>query len=99
MPALQREAAWAEERRLGDLRQSVPQNGRVHLHIIDKPTRLCTAGVIPNETVQIWVCLFLYGWYYPGVRLQSWVCLICVISYVAPIGAFFCTSVSPINGH
>ena len=35
MPALQREAAWAEERLLGDLRQSVPQNGRVHLHIID----------------------------------------------------------------
>ena len=32
MPALQREAAWAEERLLGALRQSVPQNGRVHLH-------------------------------------------------------------------
>ena len=29
-------AAWAEERLLGALRQSVPQNGRVHLHIIDK---------------------------------------------------------------
>ena len=26
---------WAEERLLGDLRQSVPQNGRVHLHIVD----------------------------------------------------------------
>ena len=35
MPALQREAAWAEERLLGDLRQSVLQNGRVHLHIIE----------------------------------------------------------------
>ena len=35
MPALQREAAWAEERLLGDLRQSVPQNGRAHLHIIE----------------------------------------------------------------
>ena len=35
MRALQREAAWAEERFLGDLRQSVPQNGRVHLHILD----------------------------------------------------------------
>ena len=35
MPALQREAEWAEERLSGDLRQSVPQNGRVHLHIID----------------------------------------------------------------
>ena len=32
MPALEREAAWAEERLLGDLRQSVPQNGHVHLH-------------------------------------------------------------------
>ena len=30
-----REAVWAEERLLGDLRQSVPQNGRVHLHIIE----------------------------------------------------------------
>ena len=35
MPALQRGAAWAEERLLGALRQSVPQNGRVHLHIMD----------------------------------------------------------------
>ena len=34
MPALQRGAAWAEERFLGALRQSVPQNGRVHLHTI-----------------------------------------------------------------
>ena len=33
MPALQREAAWAEEKLSGDLLQSVPQNGRVHLHI------------------------------------------------------------------
>ena len=30
-----RGAAWAEERLLGALRQSVPQNGRVRLHIID----------------------------------------------------------------
>ena len=36
MPALQRGAAWAAERLLGALRQSVPQNGRVHLHIIEK---------------------------------------------------------------
>ena len=33
--ALQREAALAEERLLGDLRQSVPQNGLVHQHTID----------------------------------------------------------------
>ena len=33
MQALQRGGAWAEERLLGALRQSVPQNGRVHLHI------------------------------------------------------------------
>ena len=26
---------WAEERLSGDLRQSVPQNGRVHLHILE----------------------------------------------------------------
>ena len=36
MPALQREAEWAEEGLSGDLRQSVPQNGRIHLHIIEK---------------------------------------------------------------
>ena len=34
MPTLQREAAWAEERHLGDLQQSVPQNGHVHLRSI-----------------------------------------------------------------
>ena len=28
-------AAWAKERLVGALRQSVPQNGRVHLHIIE----------------------------------------------------------------
>ena len=33
----------AEERLLGALRQSVPQNGRVHLHIIDQTLRK-TAG-------------------------------------------------------
>ena len=38
MPALQRGAAWAEERLSGALRQSVPQNGRVHLHMIDRKT-------------------------------------------------------------
>ena len=37
-------SAWAEERLLGDLWQSVPQNGRVHLHIIEKlsPATLVT---------------------------------------------------------
>ena len=35
MPALQREAAWAEERLLGDIWQSAHQNGCVHLHIVD----------------------------------------------------------------
>ena len=35
MPARQREAFWAKERLLGDLRQSVPQNGRVHLLGVD----------------------------------------------------------------
>ena len=38
MPALQGGAAWAEERLLGALRQSVLQNGRVHLHIIAQDT-------------------------------------------------------------
>ena len=35
MPALQIEAAWTDERLLGDFRQCVPQNGRVHLHIVE----------------------------------------------------------------
>ena len=36
MPALQREAAWAEERLVGDLKEPVAQNGRLHLHIVDR---------------------------------------------------------------
>ena len=32
------------------------------------------------ERGHIWVCLLLYRWSYPGVRLQIWVCLICVMS-------------------
>ena len=35
MPALPREAAWGKDRLLGDLQQSVPQSGRVHLHTAD----------------------------------------------------------------
>ena len=34
MLALQMGAAWVEDRLLGALWQSVPQNGRVHLHTI-----------------------------------------------------------------
>ena len=55
MLALQREAAWAEERRLDDLRQSVLQNGRVHLHIIEKH------APSPQKTFLIGV-VFLGGW-------------------------------------
>ena len=36
MPALQKGAAWGKERLLGALRRSVPQNGRVHLHILER---------------------------------------------------------------
>ena len=35
MLTLQREVSWAEERLLGDLLQSLPQTGRVHLHVIE----------------------------------------------------------------
>ena len=45
MPALQREAAWAEERLLGDLRQSVPQNGRVHLRILEIHSQTLQIGI------------------------------------------------------
>ena len=42
-------------------------------------------GSHPSERVQTWVCLFLYGWYYPGsgyklVCVCVCVFLICVIS-------------------
>ena len=33
MPAPEKKATWAEEMILGNPRQSVPQKGRVHLHI------------------------------------------------------------------
>ena len=36
MPALRTEAAWAEKRLLGSLRQPVCVNGRVHLRIIER---------------------------------------------------------------
>ena len=52
MPALHREAAWAEERLSGDLRQSVPQNGCVHLHIIEIKlplSKLCAAALCSTE--------------------------------------------------
>ena len=39
MSALQREAFWAKERLLGDLRQPVPPNGRVHLLGVDHCVR------------------------------------------------------------
>ena len=49
MPALQREAAWADERLVGDLWQSVPQNGRVHLHIRDYHSK----GALQGEGYRI----------------------------------------------
>ena len=50
MPALQRKAAWAEETLLGDLRQSVPQNGCVHLHIIDTFQTRAHYGPLPLQS-------------------------------------------------
>ena len=44
MPALQRDAAWAKERLSGDLRQSVPQNGGIHLHIVESFRKLANFG-------------------------------------------------------
>ena len=46
MPALQRETFWAEARLLGDLRQSVPQNGRVHLLGVEIWREFSTAGFL-----------------------------------------------------
>ena len=37
---------------------------------VHSPASLGQTAVIPSERVQIWVCLFLHGWSYPGVRLQ-----------------------------
>ena len=47
---------------------------------LHSPVLVGQMAVIPSERVQIWVYLFLHGWYCPGVRLQIWACLICVIS-------------------
>ena len=57
-----------------------PPNPQPNLH---SPVWVGQTAVIPSERVQIWMFLFLYGWCYPccpGVRLQIWVCLICVMS-------------------
>ena len=52
MPALQREDAWPEERLLGDLQQSVPQNGRVHLHILELPSlRISWGDFLPWKLI------------------------------------------------
>ena len=52
MLALQRGHAWAEERLLGALRQSVPQNGCVLLHIAEQPlseTLALSSGVFHQD--------------------------------------------------
>ena len=36
---------WAEERLLGDLRQSVPQNGHVRLRILEILSKACKAPI------------------------------------------------------
>ena len=38
------------------------------------------SGHPQREGTNSGVLLPIYGWYYPSVRLQIWVCLICVIS-------------------
>ena len=52
MLALQRGAAWAEERLLGALWQSVPQNGRVHLHMFDLSTYV--QPTLPGNEPSLW---------------------------------------------
>ena len=47
---------------------------------LHRPVLVGQTAVIPSERVQIWVRLFLYGWSCPSIKLQIWVCLICVIS-------------------
>ena len=45
---------------------------QTHLNL-HSPVRVGQTVVVPSERVHIWVCLFPYGWSYPGVRLQIWV--------------------------
>ena len=52
---------------------------------LHSPVWLGQTAVIPSERVQIWMRLFVYAWYCPGLRLQIWVCLICVISWPGPL--------------
>ena len=61
MSTLQRGAGWAEERLLGDLRQSVPQNGRVHLHIIDKSDSRVAKTVVEKLTFEPLLTLSHFG--------------------------------------
>ena len=75
MPALQKEAAWAEERLLGDLQQSVRQNGRVHLHIIDLGWAFHTGLSLlkpkdPNVTKSLWIANH-YGTIAVAIRYGS----------------------------
>ena len=65
MPALQREAAWAEERLLGDLWQSVPQNGHVHLHMGRVFSLMARFFLLAVGLCCLWelgLVFFTYGW-------------------------------------
>ena len=46
---------------------------------LESPVSVAQTAAILSERVDIQVRLFMYGWSYSGVRLQIWVCLICVI--------------------
>ena len=60
--------------------QAVSQRSPNPQRNLYSPVWVGQTAVIPSERVHIWVWFFLYGWYYPGVRIQMWVCSICVIS-------------------
>ena len=45
---------------------------------LHSPVWVGQTAVTPSKKAQIWV--FLYAWSCPGVALQIWVCLICIIS-------------------
>ena len=84
MPALQRGAAWAEERHLGALRQSVPQNGRVHLHIIEIIRKSSSRVTVISKWIRVeffrvgnvfvahGMCLFLPDRLLPTAPAQKW---------------------------
>ena len=70
----QREICKRERERERDFVEPLSISGLQTHPSLHSPVWVGQTAVIPSESVQNWVCLFLYGWYYACVRLQIRVC-------------------------